>query len=236
MNPDKIQQQMQDIEYKVVFSARRTLAISILPDASVIVRVPFRTPAKTITGLVSSKASWIRKHIDRFKSNPRKQDKKLFTDGEKHSVRGDEKVLCVEKSSKPYCRFTDNRIEVGTAYPEDPKAVRHILYQGYRIEANRVFPETMRRILKEKESYGFKVSVLKIRTMKSRWGSCSTKGVISLNTELIRMPAIYLEYVILHELSHLRHHNHGTGFYQLLSELFPGWKEVRKELKRYSLG
>lgn len=227
---------MQDIEYKVIYSARRTLAISILPDATVIVRVPYRTPAKSITGLVSSKATWIRKHTDRFRNNPRKVDKKLFTNGEKHHYLGAEMALRIEKSSKPYCRFTDENIEIGTSYPEDPKAVRHILYQGYRIEANRVFPETMKRILREKESYGFKVSVLRIRTMKSRWGSCSSKGAISLNTELIRMPAIYLEYVILHELSHLRHHNHGASFYELLSELFPDWKEVRKELKRYSLG
>lgn len=226
---------MQDIQYKVIYSARRTLAISILPDASVIIRVPHRTSEKKIRELVSSKASWIIKHTDRFRSNIRKAPEKLFANGGIHLFRGEQKELRVEKSVRPYCRFNDHVIEIGTAHPDDPKAVRHILYQGYRIEANRLFPEIVKSVLTDKESFKFRVSALKIRTMKSRWGSCSSKGVISLNTELIRLPQIYLEYVIIHELCHLRHHNHGAGFYELLSELFPCWKEARKELKKYSL-
>ncbi|HLN55368.1 MAG TPA: SprT family zinc-dependent metalloprotease [Bacteroidales bacterium] len=226
---------MQDIQYKVIFSARRTLAISILPDATVIVRAPYRTSEKTITKLVNEKASWILKHTEKFKSNIHRTPARMFADGERHLYRGTESALRVQKSARPYCRFVENSIEIGTAYPEESKAVRNILYQGYRNEANRIFPETLRRVLHEKESYGFKVSELRIRTMKSRWGSCSSRGIISLNTELIRLPEVYLEYVILHELCHLKHHNHGAGFYELLSEICPGWKETRKELKRYIL-
>lgn len=229
------QERMQDISYKVIYSARKTLAISILPDATVIVRVPYRTPEKTITRLVSSKSSWILKHTERFRNNIPKTPERLFAAGEKHLFRGAESVLVVRESSKPYCRFSDHTIEIGTSNPGNPEAVRHILYQGYRNEACRIFPEALKRILHEKGSYGFRVSALRIRTMKSRWGSCSSKGVIALNTELVRLPEMYLEYVILHELCHLKHHNHGTGFYELLSELFPGWRERRKELRRYVL-
>lgn len=226
---------MQDIQYKIIYSARRTLAISILPDATVIVRAPYRTSEKTITKLVDAKASWIVKHTEKFKNNIQRKPERFFTDGEKHLYRGLESALRVQKTSKPYCRFVDHTIEIGIACPEEARAVKHILYQGYRLEANRIFPETLRRILQEKESYGFRVSELKIRTMKSRWGSCSSRGVITLNTELIRLPEVYLEYVIMHELCHLKHHNHGTRFYELLSELSPGWQELRKELKRISL-
>jgi hypothetical protein len=69
--------------------------------------------------------------------------------------------------------------------------------------------------------------------MKSRWGSCSKKGIITLSTELIKLPDIYIEYVIIHELCHLKHHNHGKEYYNLLSELFPAWKNVRKDLRGY---
>lgn len=226
---------MQDIQYKVIYSARRTLAISILPDATVIVRAPYRTAERTIIKLVSSKASWILKHTEKFRNSSQSRPERRFTDGEKHLYRGMESALRVQKTTKPYCRFVDHTIEIGTASPEESSAVKHILYQGYRNEANRIFPETFRRILHEKQSYGFRVSQLKIRTMKSRWGSCSSRGIISLNTELIRLPEVYLEYVIMHELCHLKHHNHGAGFYELLSELFPGWQELRKELKGFSL-
>ena len=79
----------------------------------------------------------------------------------------------------------------------------------------------------------FKPTGLVIRTMKSRWGSCSRKGIITLSTELIKLPDIYIEYVIIHELCHLKHHNHGKEYYILLSELFPDWKKVRKDLREY---
>jgi predicted metal-dependent hydrolase len=69
--------------------------------------------------------------------------------------------------------------------------------------------------------------------MRSRWGSCSKQGKITLSTELIKLPDIFLEYVIIHELCHLKHHNHGKEYYKLLSELFPDWKIVRKGLRDY---
>jgi len=69
--------------------------------------------------------------------------------------------------------------------------------------------------------------------MKRRWGSCSNKGVITLSTELIKFSDLYIEYVIAHELCHLKHHNHGSQYYTLLTEVFPEWKRVRKELRKY---
>jgi predicted metal-dependent hydrolase len=71
--------------------------------------------------------------------------------------------------------------------------------------------------------------------MKRRWGSCSNKGKITLSSELIRLSDNYIEYVIIHELCHLRHHNHGPRFYEMLSELYPEWKTVRKEMKNYAI-
>ena len=87
------------------------------------------------------------------------------------------------------------------------------------------------KALKTHENQMFKPTGLIIRSMKSRWGSCSRKGIITLSTELIKLPDIYIEYVIIHELCHLKHHNHGKEYYNLLSELFPDWKKVRKDLR-----
>ncbi|HCU21026.1 MAG TPA: M48 family peptidase, partial [Bacteroidales bacterium] len=68
-----------------------------------------------------------------------------------------------------------------------------------------------------------------------RWGSCSNKGKITLSSELIRLSDRYIEYVIVHELCHLKQHNHGPKYYGLLSELYPDWKRARKEMKAYIL-
>ncbi len=108
-----------------------------------------------------------------------------------------------------------------------------MLYKGYKNEALKHFPEVMNKVLMENENQMFNPTGLIIRTMKRRLGSCSNKGEITLSTELIKLPDRYIEYVITHELCHLKHHNHGKQYYKLLSEVFPDYKQIRKELRKY---
>lgn len=220
-----------NIRYKIIFSSRRTLGIGILRDGSVVVRAPYRTPVSTIEKMVHNKASWIIKHSTDIRS--RRNPGKLYTNGEKHSYKGRELSLRIIASEKPYCRFLGEEIEIGVSPGHNN--VRSILYMGYTEEAAKLFPALLNILLRRFENMGFRVSRLVIRTMKSRWGSCSSSGKVTLNTELIKLPAELVEYVMIHELCHLRHHNHGTGFYELLTELCPGWKACRKELKKHIL-
>ncbi|HPF02398.1 MAG TPA: M48 family metallopeptidase, partial [Bacteroidales bacterium] len=66
-----------------------------------------------------------------------------------------------------------------------------------------------------------------------RWGSCTSRGKITISSELIKLDPAYTDYVIIHELCHLKHHNHGKDFYRLLEELVPDYKALRKELKTH---
>lgn len=222
------------IEVKVIYSGRRTLGISVLPDSSVIVRVPNLTSFKTISRIVGEKSDWIIKHRDRYKEKGKSKLTRLYVTGESHLFRGNEYVLKIEKSGKAYVRFYFGIIELGLDKTDNPGVIKWLLYQGYKNEAQNVFPGILTMVLKKHEAQMFKPSGLIIRTMKRRWGSCSNKGIITLSTELIKLPDLFIEYVIIHELCHLKHHNHGTGFYKLLSELFPDWKQVRKNLRKYS--
>jgi predicted metal-dependent hydrolase len=223
---------IQDIEFRVIHSKRRTLGISVLPDSSVIVRVPYRTTFKTINRIVQEKAAWIIKHRDNYRESGKAKSDLSYISGEMHLFRGKESLLLIEKTKKPYIRFINGTIELGL-YKSDPVAVRRLLYKGYKTEALTVFFEILNMVLKNHENQTFKPAGIVIRTMKRRWGSCSGKGTITLSTELIKLPDLYIEYVIIHELCHLKHHNHGTGYYKLLSEIFPEWKQVRKEMRRY---
>jgi hypothetical protein len=224
---------IQGIEFRVVYSRRRTLGISVLPDSSVIVRVPLRTSDKTIHRIVTEKARWIIKHRDNYKGQENSRLKRIFVNGEKHLFRGKECILSIGRSDKSFIRFNEGIIEMGLGKPDDQEAVKKLLYRGFTNEAKSVFPELLIRMMQKHEGQKFKPSNLVIRTMKRRWGSCSSKGVITLNTELIMLPDLFIEYVIVHELCHLKHNNHGAKYYELLSELFPEWKYVRKELRRY---
>ena len=83
--------------------------------------------------------------------------------------------------------------------------------------------------------YGIQRPVLKIRSMRTQWGNCHwMQGYITLNRGLHRCPAYLREYVALHELIHFLHHDHGPGFYAVMDELMPDWKERRKNLKQYA--
>jgi predicted metal-dependent hydrolase len=224
---------IQDIEFKVIYSRRRTLGISVLPDSSVIVRVPYRTTDRTITRIVREKASWIIKHRDSYSKLGHNKLKRLYVNGETHLFRGNESVLKIEQSKKAYCRFYNGTIEIGLEIPDDSSAIKRLLYKGYKTEAHAVFPILFDITIRKYESENFVPSGLVIRSMKRRWGSCSNKGVVTLSTELIKLPDLYIEYVIVHELCHLKQHNHSARYYTLLTELYPEWKTVRKELRKY---
>ncbi len=224
---------IEDIEFKVVYSGRRSIGISVLPDSSVIVRVPYLTSFKAITRIVTDKYGWIIKHRDNYRKLDNSSLNRSYTSGELHLFRGNRSILQIEKSVKPYVRFNDNTIELGTLKTDDSDVIKRLLYMGYKDEALILFPELLQKVVRGHQNQMFKPAGLIIRTMKRRWGSCSNKGVITLSTELIKLSDLYIEYVIAHELCHLKHHNHGAHYYKLLSEVFPEWKAVRKELRKY---
>ena len=76
--------------------------------------------------------------------------------------------------------------------------------------------------------------VWRVRVMRRRWGSCTGNGVLTLNTQLVKAPPRCLDYVLLHEIAHLREHNHSKRYYAVLDRLLPEWKEVRRELERWA--
>jgi len=225
--------QLQDIEFRIVYSRRRTLGISILPDSTVIIRAPLRTTLKTIGRIVEEKASWIIKHRDKYRQKESTRLNGPMAQGEDQLFRGQKCEIHIIHSKRPFARFKGNIIELGLEKSEDREEIRKILYKGLKREASGIFPGMIAAVLKKHEDRKFQPTGLIIRSMKSRWGSCSRKGIITLSTELIKLSDIYIEYVILHELCHLKHHNHGSEFYKLLSEVFPDWKKIRKDLRGF---
>jgi hypothetical protein len=267
---DQVTHQIDNIEFKVIYSRRRTISISVIPDSSIIVRVPYLTSFKSINKIIHARSGWIIKHRDSYKEKKPEKLSRLYVNGEIHLFRGNESVLTIENSKKSYCHFNppsrkasadakvwfnspglapekrvqglpwglipfiENTINLGIEKTDDLSAIKMLLYKGYKDEAQIVFPVIFNRVLERYENQMFKPTGLIIRTMKRRWGSCSNKGVITLSTELIKLSDVYIEYVIIHELCHLKHHNHGANYYKLLAEIYPDWKNVRRLLKGYT--
>ena len=109
--------------------------------------------------------------------------------------------------------------------------VEKLLDCWYLEQAKRVFKECAEPLIRQMAKYNVAPSSFTIRKMKTRWGSCSRKGSISLNLHLIKLPEQCIKEVILHELCHLVHFNHSKEFYALMTAEMPDWKNWKKELK-----
>jgi predicted metal-dependent hydrolase len=102
----------------------------------------------------------------------------------------------------------------------------------FRERAEAVFRERFDAWAEKAVRHGIKADTFQIHRMKNRWGSCTSEGRILLNPDLIIAPVMCIEYVIAHELCHLKQHNHGTGFYRLLHALMPDWQQRRERLNQ----
>jgi hypothetical protein len=108
-----------------------------------------------------------------------------------------------------------------------------LMQQWYKSKAKEVFPNIVNPVIRRFRSvYNAAPAKITVKSMKSRWGSCSSRGSVSLNSKLVQAPPRCIEYVMVHELCHLIHFNHSKDFYTLLAEIIPDWKERKKELKR----
>jgi hypothetical protein len=168
-----------------------------------------------------------------YKSSVRINNDKIYTDGAIALFQGKPHGIKIIESNKYFVKLTGDIIEIGLKNISENRIAGAMVEKWYRIIAEGIFRKKFEEILIRLRNYNFSPSEFKVRALKRRWGSCSSKGKITISSELVKLDDVYLEYVILHELCHLRHHNHGKEFYKLLTEVFPDWKQRRSELKKY---
>lgn len=227
-------QSTDNFQYRIIFSRRRTLSIIVSPDKGVIVKAPLRTPVGTIRRFVNEKSDWITKSLKGFNTLIKIDNTEGYSDGDTILLFGIQHKLKLTRSDQYSVRLDDNHtIEASFCDDDNPLIIRAMLESWFKFLAQNKLRGIFREVLTKYRDYGFLPSDFVVRKMKKRWGSCSPGGKIAISYDLIRLDEKYSEYVIIHELCHLRHHNHGSGFYQLLSEIYPGWKNVRDELKKY---
>jgi len=221
--------------YKLVYSRRKSIGIIINRDKSVTVRVPYYSSKKAVERFVVSKSGWVLKHLN-------KQTEKLqincvdnLHEGSSTMYLGNTYTIAIKESKSFYVRLTGQTMEIGSKTVEGQKIALQ-LKRWYQQQASTVFAPKMEELIKIHSKWNFRPTEMAIRSLKSRWGSCSRSGKITLNSELVKIDPKYAEYVILHELCHLKEMNHGKGFYSILEEVCPGYKTIRKDMRQYRLG
>ena len=153
-----------------------------------------------------------------------------YVSGESHFYLGRryQLKLTSQKAATPQVKLFQGRLCVETG-SRDPDAVKQLLYRWYRDRAAEIFS---RRLHEVNEAITWLKGEPPVRLLKMRkqWGSCSPQGVVFLNPHLVKAPRDCIDYVIAHELCHLKEHNHSPRYYRLLGEIMPGWESVKARL------
>jgi predicted metal-dependent hydrolase len=226
------------IRYALTYAPRKTLGISVHPDLSVTVKAPLDSDFVLIEQKVKKRAAWILRQQRTFERYLPGLPHRQYVSGETHRYLGRQyrlKVIQCDPGAEQV-RMTRGRIFIHVRDPGDRKRVKRLLTQWYRRRAARVFRERLDACFDEVASLGIAYPELRIRIMKSRWGSCMPPGRIRLNLKLVQVSKRYIDYVIMHELCHLKEPNHSKAYYVLLDGVMPDWRERKRQLNEFQFG
>lgn len=221
----------EEVGYDIIRSSRRTVSLSVREGGKVIVRAPRFVPEPFILDFIISKEKWIFKQKKRLQAVNEKKNEQTFKQGDKIPFLGENLILSLQSGKRLSISSNDGVITVTCPDTEDTVLIKAIIDAWYLSEAKkRLIPRTF-ELSEKHQAAGLKPSAVNVRKMKSRWGTCRSNGRIMLNTHLLKRRQELIDSVIIHELCHLRHHNHGKEFYALVEDIMPDYKVLRKELR-----
>lgn len=219
------------IEYTLRHADRSTLAISVLPDGTVDVVAPLGSVLEDVQARVSRRARWILGQQSYFEQFRPRTPQRRYVSGETHLYLGRQyrlKVVCGERES---VKLVAGRFLVGVTQSGEPDRVRAILEAWYREKAGERLSERFEICWQLFSQRHVVPPRMQVRRMRSRWGSLSPSGTLTLNLDLVRAPRDCIDYVILHELCHLEHADHGPGFQARLEQVMPDWQRRKHRLE-----
>ncbi len=214
---------------EIVRTSRRKSATFEIERGVIKVRVPDFMSDENIRRLVVQKSVWIRNKLQEYKARPSNNHKE-YVSGENFPILGKNHRLKVVESSEPSTvQLKDGYLYVTSAIGQsNPSQIQTSVEEWFKTLA-------LNRLTEKTERYakiiGVEPTSVSIKSYKSRWGSCSSSGDISYNWKIIVAPHKVVDYIVIHELCHLREHNHSPRFWRHVERYAPDWKECRNWLK-----
>ena len=219
----------ETIPYLLEHRARRTVGLKITAEG-LIVHAPKCIFAFQLNQILQEKSNWI---LTKLKHRAATQVEKIeWIDGEHLLYLGqDIQLNIVPSQTNKTLAFAANILSIATPTPNNHALISRKVIQWYK---NHAAPDFSRRLEILAAKLGVATPPLTLSNAQSRWGSCNSRGELRLNWRLLQAPPHIINYVICHELAHLKQMNHSAKFWAVVESLFPNYKAAEKELKALS--
>ena len=209
------------MDYKLIRSNRKTVAIQLQKDGSVIVRAPKRLAVYRIEAFIKEKQSWIEQHQKRLQEQQRQKESFCLSDRQ-FPLFGRMLPMQMTQEKAPCWQQTV------VFLPEGDE-------QQLKSSAEQLYRQVARQTLQSKVEHfapklGVQPASLRINGAKGRWGSCSGKNRLNFSWRLMLAPEHCIDYVVVHELCHILHHDHSAAFWQEVERVVPDWRSWRQQL------
>ena len=224
-----MQRTIDGLSVTIVRKSIKNMHLRVLsPDGEIQITAPNRLPLSQIDRFVREKRGWIEARQQQLAERPAATNP-AFADGPTGYLWGGSYTLRLEEASRGRSTLRRGQEIVLSVHPEDDTSQRESLLNDFYREA--LSNQIAARLPLWEARTGLHPSAWQIKNMKTRWGTCNTATrKIWLNLQLAKQPPVCLDYVIAHELTHLRYPGHGQDFQAFLTRAMPNWPEVRKTL------
>jgi predicted metal-dependent hydrolase len=219
---------------RLLRSTRKTLAISVHPDGAVELVAPELADIADILKKVVKRTNWIRRQQRVFATMKAARIPRCYESGATHRYLGRQYRLKVSNGTPSGVRLVGGFFHV-TVESQDQQEVKAALDVWMRDRAAEQFTRRVNQWREWCDKQGLPVPRTIIRAMQKRWGSAHKDGRIALNPKLVQAPSRCIDYVVTHEICHLKHPNHGAEFFRLLGQLMPDWQQVKLRLEQAEL-
>lgn len=209
----------------------KNLRLKVSPSCEVKMSIPNGVKKDEIEKFLSSKKRWLERNINIFESLKPYENKAYITNGGSVKILGREHNIWIKPAKEDKIEVADLKLYIYSQNHEDKEKLKKQYESFYKKEALKFFQERLDFLYPIIKKHKIKKPAIKIRKMKTRWGSCNkSKQYITLNYNLFKTPKSCIDYVILHELAHFIYPQHNKLFYDFVSIHMPDWKDRKKQL------
>ena len=214
------------IQYTLVRSRRRTIAIHITKMATVEVRAPQKMSKTAIERFISSKQKWIEAHLAKRKLLNDKKSAFSLNYGDAVALCGKQYTIICNAVRRGW--FDGGNFILPPGLSSD--GIKNAIIQIYKSLAKSIFNN---RISFYSRQLNVVPSAVRVTSAKTRWGSCSGKNSLNFSWRLVLADDKIIDYVVIHELAHIKEHNHSIRFWKIVENMLPDYKSRQKELKAF---